>query len=914
MALDTYRAKRDFRRTPEPRGTKTARGRKAPQFVVQKHAASHLHYDFRLELDGVLVSWAVPKGPSLDPADKRLAMHVEDHPLEYGGFEGVIPPGEYGGGTVMVWDRGTWTPQGDAAKGYADGHLKFTLDGDKLKGGFALVRTRGSRYGDKPGKEAWLLIKEKDAYAKAGGGAIVDKAPESVASGRSLDEIAGEKSRVWRSKLSTKANVRAGAVAPVEPKSAAPVPKGRKAALPATLSPMLATLVKTSPAGDDWIHEVKYDGYRMLARIDDGRARLYSRNGNDWTDTFPEVVRDLARLPVERAWIDGEAVVVDERGRTSFQALQNALSSPHAKGVAFYAFDVPYRDDEDLRALPLTERRKVLEAIVGRGVGTVKPSLAIRGGGEEFFRQACALGLEGAIAKRADSTYASGARSRNWVKVKCVQRQEMVIGGFTDPQGSRSGFGALLIGYYEGDALRYAGKVGTGFDAAAIRGLAPQLEKREQSTPPFANPPRGYAAKGAHWIRPDLVAEIAFTEWSRDGALRHPSFQGLRLDKKAREVVRERPAAGAGTAASTTTKAKSKAKSKAASTAEAAAVKTKAAKAPTAKAPPARRAAKAVATRRATASVAKPAPRAPANARTEREDNVIAGITLSHPDKLYFPEAGITKGELARYYASVADRLVPHLAGRPLSLVRCPDGWSGQCFYQKHADKSVNASVTRVEVPEGKGTATYMSAGSASAVVALVQWGVVEFHPWGSRTPRLDRPDRLIFDLDPDDGLAWEALATAVGLVRTLLQELALEGFLKTTGGKGMHVVVPVRPTLSWDDAKTFARDVAMLLAHTFPDRFTATMSKASRRGRIFIDYLRNAEGATAIAPYAVRARKNAPVATPIDVAELARDVRFDYFNVRNVAARLGRERRDPWATFDSTRQTITAAMRKRVS
>ena len=894
MALDTYRAKRDFRRTPEPRGAKVARGRKAPQFVVQKHAASHLHYDFRLELDGVLVSWAVPKGPSLDPADKRLAMHVEDHPLEYGGFEGVIPAGEYGGGTVMVWDRGTWTPQGDAAKGYAEGHLNFTLDGDKLKGGFALVRTRGSRYGDKPGKEAWLLIKENDAYARAGGGAIVDKAPDSVASGRTLDEIAGEKSRVWRSKLSTTANVRAGAVAPVEPKPAAPTPaaptpKGRKAALPATLSPMLATLVKAPPAGDDWIHEVKYDGYRMLARIDAGRVRLYSRNGNDWTDTFPDVVRDLGRLPIERAWIDGEAVVVDERGRTSFQALQNALSSPHAKGVAFYAFDVLYRDGEDLRGLPLTERRNVLEAIVGRGVGTVKPSLAIQGGGEEFFRQACALGLEGAIAKRADSTYASGGRSRNWVKVKCVQRQEMVIGGFTDPQGSRSGFGALLIGYYQGDELRYAGKVGTGFDTAAIRALAPQLEKREQPTPPFANPPRGYAAKGAHWIKPDLVAEIAFTEWSRDGALRHPSFQGLRLDKKARDVVRERPAAGAGTAAPATTKSKT-------AKAETTAAKTKGAKARAAKAAPVRPAGKAVAARRVSA-----------------EGNVIAGVTLSHPDKLYFPEAGITKGELARYYASVADRLVPHLAGRPLSLVRCPDGWSGQCFYQKHAAKSVNASVTRVEVPEGKGTATYMSAGSASAVVALVQWGVVEFHPWGSRMPRLDRPDRLIFDLDPDDGLAWEALATAVGLVRTLLQELALEGFLKTTGGKGMHVVVPVRPTLSWDDAKTFARDVAMLLARTFPDRFTATMSKESRRGRIFIDYLRNAEGATAIAPYAVRARKNAPVATPIDVAELARDVRFDYFNVRNIAARLARERRDPWAAFDATRQTITAAMRKRV-
>ena len=924
MALETYRAKRDFRRTPEPRGTKRVAKPGERSFVVQKHAASHLHYDFRLEHNGVLLSWAVPKGPSLDPADKRLAMHVEDHPLEYGGFEGIIPKGEYGGGTVMVWDRGDWTPIGDPGEGYAKGNLKFTLDGEKLKGNFALVRTRGSKYGGKSGAEAWLLIKEKDAFARPGKKPVVEAAPDSVASGRSIEEIAQARAHVWRSKLSVKANVKAGAVAPRVKGKAGPPPRAaiptgaKKAPMPATLAPVLATLVARAPDGDDWINEIKYDGYRMLCRVDGGRARLYSRTGKDWTKSFAAVAKDLAALPVKRAWIDGEVVVLDEKGRTSFQALQNALSAATPKDVAFFAFDLPYVDGLDLRDSTLTERKRLLRGVVGDGAGTVKVGPEARGGSADFFRQACALGLEGIICKKTDSAYAVGTRSREWLKVKCLRRQEMVVGGYTDPQGSRAGFGALLLGYFDGGALRYAGKVGTGFDDELLRTLAAKLRKLEVAVPAFANPPRGFAAKGAHWVRPELVAEVAFTEWSNDGALRHPSFQGLRLDKTAADVVREVPVdAGAGVKPRVATKrtpaAKAKAKPTTAAKRSATMAGAKSAE------PRSGRTTPPIAAKTASIPPATPLPARKAKAARisatspDPVSSLVEGVKLSHADKPYFPEAGITKGDIARYYATIAPWLLPHLAGRPLSMVRCPDGWSGQCFYQKNADRSVNAAVKRVEVPTSDGPATYFSAASATALVGLVQWGVIELHPWGSRLPRLDRPDTLIFDFDPDDAIKWKELVAAVGLLRTLLDEMKLTGFLKTTGGKGLHVVLPIRPTLAWPDAKAFTKSVADFLVRTFPDRFTAALAKEKRRGKIFIDYLRNAEGATAVAPYAVRARKNAPVATPIAWKELARDVRFDHFNVGNLAKRVTTVA-DPWADYFATKQSITAAMRKRLA
>jgi bifunctional non-homologous end joining protein LigD len=538
--------------------------------------------------------------------------------------------------------------------------------------------------------------------------------------------------------------------------------------------------------------------------------------------------------------------------------------------MTYFVFDLPYLNGYDLRGAALIERKRLLEGILTQAQRTLRYSEHVRGAGDEFFRQACKLGLEGAVSKRAESTY-EGTRGRDWVKAKCAHRQEMVIGGFTDPQRGRVGFGALLLGVYESDgSLRYSGKVGTGFDEEALLALRKKLDRMVQDRPPFSNPPRGYAAKGAHWVKPQLVGEVSFAEWTADGTLRQASFQGLRKDKNATEVVRERPQPLA--AAATKQQASRKRSS-----------------APGRRSMPAR-------VRNASA--------APAS---------IAGVALSHADKLLYPDANISKLDLARYYQAIGDWIVPHLEDRPLSLVRCPDGWKGECFYQKHAGKSVNAAVGRVSVPESGGRATYLTADSVAALVGLVQWGVLELHPWGSRQPKLDRPDRLIFDFDPDEEVGWSQITEAAGLLRTLLEEMGLLGFLKTTGGKGLHVVVPIRPTLDWERAKEFTRAIAELLTATFPDRFIATLSKSRRKGRIFVDYLRNAEGATAVCAYSPRARANAPVSTPIAWEELREEVRFDHFNVRNVPARLRQLKADPWRDFLSVEQTVTAAMLKRV-
>src|SRR5471030_2302054 len=503
MALEKYRTKRNFSLTPEPRGKAVRNAGQALSFVIQKHAASHLHYDFRLELNGVLLSWAIPKGPSLDPAVKRLAMQVEDHPFEYGGFEGVIPKQQYGAGTVMLWDRGAWRPEDDPVAGYAKGHFKFELDGEKLKGGWTLVRTRGSKFGGKTGDQAWLLIKEKDEYARTGGPSITETAPNSVTTGRNLDEIDAARANVWQSKLSAKANVKAGAIAESRRvakkkggRATNAMPEGAKAAkLPAILSPMLTTPVARAPTGPDWLHEIKYDGYRMLCRIEKGKARLYSRNAKDWTAAFAGIAADLGKLPLRTAWIDGEVVVLDAAGRTSFQTLQNALTAKDAP-LSLFAFDLVYLDGYDLRNVVLTERKRLLRGIVGDGVGAIRAGPEVQGHGEEFFKQACSLSLEGAICKRADSLYHDGARTRDWVKVKCTHLQEMVIGGFTDPQGSRTGFGALLLGIYDNAKLRYCGKVGTGFDEHSLTALHKLLLKRVQKKPAFVNPPPfGFDAK-----------------------------------------------------------------------------------------------------------------------------------------------------------------------------------------------------------------------------------------------------------------------------------------------------------------------------------------------------------------------------------------------------------------------------------
>ena len=879
MALELYNKKRNFAITPEPKGRVLKRKAKGLSFVIQKHRASHMHYDFRLELNGVLVSWAVPKGPSLDPAHKRLAMHVEDHPIEYGEFEGTIPPKQYGAGTVLLWDRGIWVPKEDPNVGYKKGRLKFELQGEKLHGAWMLVRSHGGKY---DADKAWFLIKERDEYAQPESkGLIVDERPESVASGRVLEEIAADPDRVWHSNKSVVENVRSGTVKKKKPRlDLAQVEGAVKKGMTDFVEPELATLVKEAPPGDDWIHEMKWDGYRMLCRIENGDVRMMSRNNKDWSGNFPMIARCAARLALENAWIDGEVVVMDADGRTSFQALQNALSSDHSSQLHYYAFDLMYLNGYDLRGVPLVERKRLLETILEAAPATLQFSAHIQGSGEAFYAQACKMKLEGMISKRAQSTY-RGGRCRDWLKVKCSLRQEMVIGGYTDPEGTRSGFGALLLGVYENDGkLRYSGKVGTGFNETTLRTMHRKLRALEVKDPPFSNPPRGYEAKGAHWVKPDLVAEIEFTEWTNDGTLRHPSFQGLREDKKARDVIRERP--------QETDEAIE----------EKPAVKSRGRK---------------VESKVAAATSATRSKKAAVATSTDSDGATVAGIKISNPDKVLYPEAGITKIELARYYESVADWILPYLHNRPLTLVRCPNGWEKSCFYQKHPDAKVNEVIERVKVQESSGTTLYMMANSASALVALLQMGALELHPFGSSAPKLTCPDVIVFDFDPADDISWETLVEGVHILKTLLEELGFQTFIKTTGGKGLHVVVPIKPALGWVDIKNFTKAIAELMVKSFPDRFVATVTKAKRHGKIFVDYLRNGEGATAVGPYSLRARANAPVATPIGWEELGKDIRRDYFNVRNVLERLAKLKKDPWADFFEVKQSVTKALMKKV-
>ena len=860
MTLERYRQKRNFKVTPEPAGKVGKPRLRELSFVIQKHAARRLHYDFRLELNGVLLSWAVPKGPSLDPNDKRLAMHVEDHPLEYGEFEGVIPATEYGGGTVMVWDRGTWLPKTDAEEGYRKGHLKFDLEGDKLEGGWNLVKSRSAQYGE----NSWLLIKEADDYARLGRDAqITEDRPDSALSGRSMEEIAADKDRVWHSNRSVKANVKGGAVAKTQRISGlGRIKAARKADLPDKMEAQLATAVKSPPTGASWVHEIKYDGYRMLCRIADGEVRMVSRNAKDWTSDFPALARAVARLPVASAWLDGEVVAMDDKGRTSFQRLQNALDATRTQNLSYLAFDLLYLDGYDLRDVALVERKRVLQRLLENAPATIRYSEHFAVPGPDFMHNVEKLGLEGMVSKRGDLPYRAG-RGPAWQKTKCLRRQEVVVGGFTDPEGSRQGFGALLTGLHGADGrLGYCGKVGSGFDDATLASLTHELSRLAVKESPFHDPPTGAEGRRAHWVKPVLVAEVSFSESTDDGTMRHPVFLGLRRDKAAQEVMREAPGlASAEDAEPETAKAQS-----------------------------------------------------PVRALAADTKNTVAGATLTHPEKIFYPELKLTKRQLASYYAEVGEWMLPHVVDRPLSLMRCPSGWNKPCFYQKKADDSAQASISRIAISNSDGgSSQYMMANSVTAIVALLQMGALEIHPWGSRAGSLDKPDRIIFDLDPEETVAWKEIKDAVTVTKTLLENIGLAAFLKTTGGKGLHVVTPIRPTVGWQQVKGFTQAVAELLERTFPDRFTSKLLKVSRRGKIFIDYLRNAEGATAVAPYSTRARENAPVSTPIDWDELTRDVRFDHFNVGNVPKRLAKLNTDPWKDIDRAAVALDKTIMARV-
>lgn len=879
MGLKDYKRKRNFDRTPEPAGRARRAVRHEPIFVVQKHAASHLHYDFRLEHDGVLWSWAVPKGPSLNPAHKRLAIHVEDHPVEYAGFEGIIPKGEYGGGTVMLWDRGTWTAPESPAQALRRGKLTFTLHGRRLRGEWTLARIRGKK-DEADDREQWLLIKGDDDEASRKG-AVTESFDTSVETGRSMDQIASDADAQWNSnkgisskngrtttksrggsrRTSTSSKRKKVSTSDVD---ASAVPGARKAAMPRDPSPQLCMLADHVPEGDEWIHEIKFDGYRFLAMIRRSEVTLLSRNAHDWTSRFRVLVEPLQALPVESAILDGEACIVDPQGTTSFQRLQNSIKAQKFDRLAFFAFDLLYLDGYDLTASPLIQRKAALRAVIPDDLPMIRFSDHIEGRGRQVERRACALDLEGVICKRADALYEQ-RRAPTWLKVKCSKRQEFIVIGWTAPSGARKHFGSLLLGAHDADGrLRYTGRVGTGFNAASLRDIAGRLKKLARKSCPADVPPDPSERRGARWVTPELVAEVEFTQWTDEGRLRHPSFQGLREDKDPKAVRIERPAPVEDL----------------------------------------EMAAQAPVHRSATNGTPKGRS---GRKRAEVDKSVeVSGVQLSNADRVLFPEPGATKLDLARYYATVADRILPYLIDRPLSTVRCPRGRGGECFFQKHLGETLSDPVRAIRVREKDGSqADYIAVDSVEGLITLVQFGVLEFHPWGSTQQALESPDTLTFDLDPGEGVAFDAIKDAAIEVRDALESLGLKPYLKASGGKGLHVVVPIKPDSDWDRAKRFCEAFAKAMAAQDPGRYVAVASKAQRKGRIFIDYLRNSRGATSIAPYSTRARPGAPVAVPLRWDELARLKSANQYDIGSLPRRLRGLKKDPWARFRADERSL---------
>lgn len=844
MPLEEYNRRRDFTVTPEPSGAEAPPAPGSLTFVIHKHASRALHYDLRLEIDGVYASWAVPKGPSLDTKDKHLAVHVEDHPLAYGSFEGVIPAGEYGGGTVMIWDRGVFAPVGDAGAGVAGGHLKFVLAGSKLVGAWALVRMK-PRPGDK--RENWLLIKEKDDGVRPRAEYDVLAAePDSAATGRTMEQIAAS-GVTW-----TAGGVAGAPTADPAPGAVASTPTGgATAAVPVEAPFQLATLVRDAPEGGEWIHEAKYDGYRLHVALEAGKARVLTRKGQDWTARFPSIASAVEALPVSAALLDGEAVVLDADGRSDFGRLQEALSTDHPEHVAFEVFDLLYLDGFDLRAETLLRRKEVLASLLGSGVagGTLHLVEHVAGGGRAYHAAACDLQLEGSMSKRGDRPWVPG-RTRDWVKVKCLARQELVIGGWTEPAGARHALGALIVGVHDTEgALHYAGRVGTGFTEGTLAELKARLDPLAIALSPFADAPD---SPGLHWVRPELVAEVAFREWTREGVLRQPAFKGLRDDKDPLTVMREEPVATDPT-------------------------------------PPA------------------PFPDPSSADPISAPSVVVGGVTISNPGRVLQP-AGVTKADLARYYESVSAWMLPHVAGRPLTIVRCPHGAvDGGCFYQKHPEARGWPDIFgTVTIEDREGPAVYFFVRDEPGLLALAQLGTLEVHTWSSFVSDPEAPDRFVLDLDPGPEVGFPQVAAAAVTVRDALRALGLGAFVKTTGGHGLHVVTPISPGRSYDEVRAFTHAFVGFLAGQRPDLFTALMAKAQRPGRVFIDYLRNAHGATAVCAYSTRARPGATVSVPVTWDELAAGIDPADFDVRTVPVRLAGLAADPWAGYADARATLT--------
>jgi bifunctional non-homologous end joining protein LigD len=853
MALETYNAKRNFARTAEPKG-ELART-EGHSFVIQKHAATRLHYDFRLEMDGVLKSWAVTRGPSFVPGEKRLAVHVEDHPLDYGGFEGNIPKGEYGGGSVIVWDRGRWEPVGDPHKAYRKGHMEFELDGEKLHGRWHLIRM-AHRTGEK--HDNWLLIKGDDDYARSEDEPdILEEAPDSVLTGRAIEDLEGE-APGWSSKTGridnqakpngkktpasngkTAASRKAETTDSVLPVAApTKIRKARKGALPDFIEPELATLVPKPPTGKRWLHEVKFDGYRLQVRIEAGRAKLFTRSGLDWTRKFgKDLLAGFAALPVSTAMIDGELVVENSAGSSDFSALQEALSEGRTDKFKFYAFDLLHLDGTDLTATPLIDRKAALQRLLA-GQDAIRYSDHFGEEGDVVLQHACRLSLEGIVSKLRDAPYRPG-RGRDWLKSKCSSRQEFVIAGYVPSTASRNAIGSLVMGVYQDGKLHHVGRVGTGYTARVAEDLYDQLERIRIDKSPFGEKLTSDEARGVRYVQPKLVAEVEFRAWTADGNLRHAAFRGLREDKPAKEIVREDQAA-------------------------------------------------------------------PKSSKMEKP--AMPSVKLTHPDRLYWPDEGVTKEGLANYYTEIWPLIGPFIIGRPLALLRAPEGVGGEMFFQKHSWRGMNKKIELVDDPqETNPDDKLIMISDLDGLIGLVQSAVLEIHPWGSTIKDIEHPDMIIMDLDPGEGVPWSRIIEAAYEVKKRLEDEGLAAFVKTSGGKGLHVVSPVKPKADWDAVKDFCHRIADAMAKDDPDHYVATITKSKRHGKILVDYLRNGRGNTAVAPYSTRARKGAAVSMPLAWEELNEAIGPAYFTVMNTPARIASLKEDPWKDFRAAAKPIKA-------
>jgi bifunctional non-homologous end joining protein LigD len=836
-ALSIYKAKRNFAVTAEPAEGGVANP-DALSFVIQKHAASRLHYDFRLELDGVMLSWAVPKGPSFDPKEKRMAIHVEDHPISYSSFEGTIPPKQYGAGTVIVWDNGTWEPVGDPRKGLAAGKLLFRLHGQKVKGLWELVKI--AKGGER--QEPWILFKKKDDFARAHAEYdVVTALPDSVISKPLKKATAGP------------ASAPKGKTA----RSADPLASARKAALPAKIGPQLATLAAGIPSTGEWLYEIKFDGYRLMARIEKGKVALITRGGHDWAAKMPSLVAELGELGLNSAFLDGEIVVLGANGAPDFNALQNAFDRRKgAERIMYFVFDAPFFEGADVREVPLKERRALLRDFFdAKASEHVRFSADFDADPATLLRSACQMQMEGVIAKRADAPYVS-RRSETWLKLKCKLRQEFVVCGYTGRSDNTAQVGSLLLGVHdESGNLVPAGSVGTGWSGNEAAEIKKKLQPLEVDAPPYdagtSKPGRWSRRKAGaeQWVRPVLLAEVSFAEWTPDGQVRHASFIGMRGDKPAKAIVREQPKA-----------------------------------------------------------VGAPAAATPAAAAASGRG---ASIKVSHGNRVIDATTGITKLDLVRYYESVADFILPHLKGRPCSLVRGPAGVTGQLFFQKHGEKIGIPGITELPETLRPGHASLLEVANPKALAGAAQMNVIEFHTWNSLAKAIDKPDRMIFDLDPGEGTTWEHIQEAATLVRAMLDALGLKAWLKTSGGKGLHVVVPLAPRYDYDTVKGFSQAVVQHLAKTIPARFVAKSGPSNRIGKLFVDYLRNGHGATTAAAFSARARPGMGVSIPIAWDDLAAIKSGSQWTVRTAREHLSFQTDDPWAAYWKTRQPLAEAMKR---